>query len=75
MLAPYLLRHVDVGLLLDDGADLAAAHELKQRVGEGKVHQSVVLQSLGQEDAEEPEQLGDSAAQIRILGQRSGEES
>ncbi len=48
----------DAGSLLDSRAHLALAKQLQEGGGEGQVHQAVVLQSLGQEHAQEVEELG-----------------
>jgi hypothetical protein len=47
--------------------------ELEEGGGEGKVHQAAVLQGLGQEDAQAPEQAGHAPAQRGILRQRCRE--
>ena len=47
--------------------------ELEEGRGEGEVHQPAVLQGLGQEDAQAPEQAGHAPAQRRILRQRCRE--
>ena len=44
--------------------------ELEEGGGEGEVHQAAVLQGLGQEDAQAPEQAGHAPTQRRILRQR-----
>ena len=47
----------DVRLFLDEGAHLPLAEQLEEGVRERQVDQAVVLQRLGQEHAQEPEEL------------------
>ena len=47
----------DVGLFLDEGAHLPLTEQLQEGVRERQGDQAVVLQRLGQEHPEEPEEL------------------
>jgi hypothetical protein len=47
--------------------------ELEEGGGEGEVHEAAVLQGLGQEDAQAPEEVGHAPTQRGILRQRCRE--
>ena len=51
------------------------AEQLEEGGGEGQVHQPAVLQGLGQEHAQAPEQVGHPPTQRGVLGQRGGEQA
>ena len=69
------LRRGDVCVLFDNSADLSLTQHLEEGLGQGQVNQSVVLQGLGQEHAQKPEQLGHSGAQGGVLSHGSREQA
>ncbi len=57
------------------GLDVSHAEQLEEGLGDGQVHQPVVLDALGQEDAQEVEELGDSLQLLAVLRERSREQT
>lgn len=57
------------------GLDVAHAEQFKEGLGEREVHQTVVLDTLGQEDAQEVEELGDALKLLAVLRERCWEEA
>lgn len=57
------------------GLDVSHAEQLEEGLRDGQVHQPVVLDALGQENAEKMEELGDSLQLLAVLRERSREQT
>lgn len=57
------------------GLDVSHAEQLEEGLRDGQVHQPVVLDALGQEDAQEVEQLADPLQLLAVLRERRREQT
>lgn len=57
------------------GLDVPHAEQLEEGLGDRQVHQTVVLDALGQKDPQEVEELGDPLQLLAVLRERSRKQS
>ena len=57
------------------GPDVSLTEQLEERLRDGQVHQSVVLDALGQEHSQEEEEFSNSVQVIAVLRERCWKQS
>ena len=57
------------------GANVSLTQQLEERLGDGQVHQPVVLDALGQEHSQEEEEFSDPVQVVAVLRERRWKQS